>query len=143
MEVSQPLKSDPNVSPPSAGGFRSIFDCEPTEIDSILGRTVLGDRFLRMDRPHQSNGHEDDGSNFGQQEPPTKIETLVQPKLTPLLEADFLAMERSERLARLLRRDQAWYDARQRAVQSAEQTLTLCELHQESWLHLPPKSLQP
>jgi hypothetical protein len=124
----------------------SSFDCDPCSIDVILGRSVIGDRNLRMDsgssaglrkptlRPSDSQHDVIRYATSGLEEPQTRIVRKPAPvfEITQGL--------RQERLSRLLDQQQAWYDAQQKAALAAEQLLQLCEHHQQPWLHTPNRT---
>jgi hypothetical protein len=124
----------------------SSFDCDPCSIDVILGRSVVGDRNLRMDsgsstgprkptlRPSDSQHEVIRYATSGLEEPQTRIVRKPAPvfEITQGL--------RQERLSRLLDQQQAWYDAQQKAALAAEQLLQLCEHHQQPWLHTPNRT---
>ena len=124
----------------------SSFDCDPRSIDVILGRSVVGDRNLRMDsgssagrrkptlRPSDSQREVIRYATTGLEEPQTRIVR----KPAPVLE--ITQGLRQERLSRLLDQQQAWYDAQQKAALAAEQLLQLCEHHQQPWLHTPNRT---
>lgn len=124
----------------------SSFDCDPCSIDVILGRSVVGDRNLRMDsgssaaltkptlRLSDSQRVDIRYATSGLEEPQTRIVR------TPAPVFEITQGLRQERLSRLLDQQQAWYDAQQKAALAAEQLLQLCEHHQQPWLHTPNRT---
>ena len=102
----------------------SSFECDSSDMDSILGLRPNCKSLLRVDNaelPRSSHLRE-------------RVSQVYAPiELVMSLEQD-LEFKR-ERLLRLLDRQQAWYDAEQRVALAAEQLLSLCEHHQQQWLH--------
>ena len=93
-------------------------------MDSILGLRPNGNSLLRVDNaelPRPSHLHQRD----------TQVYAPIEVVLSLELDPEF----KRERLLRLLDQQQAWYDAEQRIALAAEQLLSLCEHHQQQWLH--------
>jgi hypothetical protein len=113
----------------------STFDCDPSAIDSILGRRTIGASELRIDAGHSVNVTTASTPNSiaysiqGNQEPLT----LIVRRSPPVSEIS-QGLDQ-ERLGRLLCQQQAWYDAQTQAALAAEQLLQLCEHQQQPWLH--------
>ena len=117
----------------------SSFECDSCAMDSILGLCPLGNSMLRVDNaesPRRSHLHQRD----------TQVYAPIEVVLTHNAQRDgcsnprVLSLEQDpefkrERLIRLLDQQQAWYDAEQRVALAAEQLLSLCEHHQQQWLH--------
>jgi hypothetical protein len=118
------------------GGIRSksSFDCDPAEMDSILGIRSLGDLRLRFDA---GSVREESNSDKPQHYAPIEV-VLAKPASSPGLESESINSEaRRERMIRLLDQQQAWYDAAHEAARAAEELLLLCEHHQQQWLQSP------
>ena len=117
----------------------SSFECDSCAMDSILGLCPLGNSMIRVDNaesPRRSHLHQRD----------TQVYAPIEVVLTHNAQRDgcsnprVLSLEQDpefkrERLIRLLDQQQAWYDAAQRVALAAEQLLSLCEHHQQQWLH--------
>jgi hypothetical protein len=137
MEVSALEGNVQSTHLPATTACRSSFECDGEQIDAILGQIRLGQRSLRFDAPHASSQPSDQlhvllpSEPYVIEEQPARNATASN--------SEWHSLERSERIARLLKRDQAWYEARQTAIRKAEQSLALLELQQHCWL-VPTKS---
>ncbi len=125
----------------SASDHRSSsnsFDCDSAALDAILGLNPNGQCQLRVDRAESAPK-----SHLGKQPAQVYAPLEVVPVASSpsVCESSPVGLEllsdaefKRERLARLLDRQQAWYDAHQQAARAAEQLLSLCEHHQQQWL---------
>ncbi len=108
----------------------SSFECDAAAMEAILGLTTIGDKHIRLDASQPSAA------------PKTALfatarehrHPLAQPPIV-LPSSESQAEIQRERLMRLLEQQQSWYDAHQQAASAAEQLLSLCEHHQQQWLH--------
>ncbi len=108
------------------------FECDSSDIDSILGICSIGNSFLRVDNaelPRPSHLVKRDA----------QVHAPLEVAIADNSDAEF----KRQRLLRLLDHQQAWYDAEQQAVSAAEQFLSLCEHHQQQWLQSNQQTQTP
>ena len=133
MEVSvQKLNTNGNQSSSNS------FECDSATLDAILGLNPSGEFQLRVDRAENApRSHL--GRRNAQVYAPLEVVPIASSTsfgiskpfgLELLSDTEF----KRQRLARLLDRQQSWYDCQQQAARAAEQLLTLCEHHQQQWL---------
>lgn len=121
----------------------SSFECDSSTMDSLLGVGNNSGLILRIDMPEARDRQE---TRDRQESREGRESRLEQPCYTEsqrgsAAKGDVLEELKRERLLRLLDREQAWYDAHQQAALAAEQLLSLCEHHQQQWLHPNQQSL--
>ena len=126
--------------PRKAGRSRhSSFECDSTAMDAILGLRPNGNFLLRVDNaelPRPSHLYNRDTQVYA----PIELVLADNYQRDACSNPRVLSLEQDpefkrERLLRLLDQQQAWYDAEQRVALAAEQLLSLCEHHQQQWLH--------
>ncbi len=139
-----------HVSPRENRVRSSSFECDALAMDAILGLNAIGEKSFRLDTPQPAVTPKIEAWRSPQAidwaspkssttalpaevYAPTEI-VSVESLHDPLSLETEPAMKRS-RLLRLLDQQQSWYDAQQQAAFAAEQLLSLCEHHQQQWLH--------
>ena len=123
------------------------FECDSSDIDSILGICSIGNSFLRVDNaelPRPSHLVK----RYAQVHAPIEVAIADNSQRDSCLKPNVLSLEldaefKRQRLLRLLDHQQAWYDAGQQAVSAAEQFLSLCEHHQQQWLQSNQQTQTP
>ncbi len=138
---------------------RSSFDCDSLAMDTLLGlcsfasdshalrasergtQLEIGNTNVRLDGPHLDSPSRQASQIYA------PLEVVPADNHSRDLVKSGLSLDedsgiRRERLFRLLAQQQSWYDAQQQAAAAAEQHLSLCEHHQQQWLHLNQQSHQ-
>ena len=143
MEVAATERIDSKTSPIR----NNSFECDSSDIDSILGICSIGNSSLRVDntellRPSHLVKRD------AQVHAPLEIAIADNSQRDCRLKPNVLSLEldaelKRQRLLRLLDHQQAWYDAEKQAVSAAEQFLSLCEHHQEQWLQSNQQTQTP
>ena len=126
-------------SPSKARRIRNnSFECDSSEMDSILGLPSNGSSLLRVDNaelPRPSHMCKRDTQVYA----PIEVVLTNNSQIDSCSKPNVLSLEmdpefKRQRLLRLLDQQQAWYDAEQKTALAAEQFLSLCEHHQQQWL---------
>jgi hypothetical protein len=116
MEIEDALVHPSTLTTHGNSHRASCFECEPSEINSILGLKTLGDMHLRFDASTSQSPH-------------TISESNSKNRLVPTDE-DFQTDLLRDRLARLMARQQRLYEAELEQAKAAEQLVRLWEHHQ-------------